>query len=1176
MYIKSMVLEGFKSYGKRIEINNFDKEFNAVTGFNGSGKSNILDAICFVLGITNLSQVRATSLQDLVYKSGQAGIQKATVTIIFDNRDRESSPIGYEHHKELVITRQIIIGGKNKYLINGLSVPNKRVQDLFCSVQLNVNNPHFLIMQGRITKVLNMKPFEILSMIEEASGTRMYETKKQMSLKTIEKKENKLKEINNVLEQEIAPKLNKLKEERSYYMEYQRVQRELEHYNRLNIAWEYIKTTKSYNEAEEQTQLTKNQINEKMTRINIGNKEIEEIDMKLNEMYKIKNAEFSEQLGKLEDELKDVEKEQFKITAKFNGNKEDIKATEKTAEELKANINDEEETLLVKEKEFEKVGSLFKELKENDEKDSVALMAAQENYQKISSGLLQTENGENATLEQQLINAKQYVTQAQTELQQLQMNLDHAKTQLNTKLKDMRNTKDEYRKDSNVLEKKEEILKNLEDQLARINYKDRLEELQAHKHTFNNEIRCLQDKIDLLEQQYPRLRFYYKKPDLNFKEDSVKGLVCTSLKIKNKNAAYALDLAAGAKLYNVIVDTEDNGMKLLERGQLQQRITIIPLNKIEGRTMDRHIIELAEKLVGADKVQPALSLIDFSEEIRPAMTWIFGQIFICKDMETAEKIAFHKKIMKKCVTLEGDIFDPVGALSGGAASKTESVLLKIEEYNKMKDLLKQKQQDLLKIDEDLITNEKAREQYVLLKDKYDLIKYEINMIQQRLQQTLHHKTKEEVELLKTNIDNLMERIDAARNLEKDNLIKTKELECQLKDVVNIRENQLKEAENLLTSLKKKAEKSRAEWQKREKEFQTLELEIKELRGIIQTEKQQLIKIEDKLIQLNEIGNTFAKELEEINVKVKSSKDRVKERKQIINKQNEEMQKLKTKKENITKQKGEDELEIKTLNHQIASCIGVSSKCAHKLKDLKKQYPWIEEDKQYFEKPGGMYDFKVNHPEETDKKLQQLRTECKQLKRNVNTRAINLLDKEEEQYNDMMKKKKIVENDKKKILETIQYLDKKKKEALQKAWLQVNKDFGSIFSSLLPGSNAKLVPPENQTITDGLEIRIGFSGVWKESLGELSGGQRSLVALSLILAMLLFKPAPLYILDEVDAALDLSHTENIGKMLKRHFKHSQFIVVSLKDGMFNNANVLFTTRFIDGMSTVIRTEKSKSK
>ena len=114
------------------------------------------------------------------------------------------------------------------------------------------------------------------------------------------------------------------------------------------------------------------------------------------------------------------------------------------------------------------------------------------------------------------------------------------------------------------------------------------------------------------------------------------------------------------------------------------------------------------------------------------------------------------------------------------------------------------------------------------------------------------------------------------------------------------------------------------------------------------------------------------------------------------------------------------------------------------------------------------------------------------------------------------------------------------------------------------------PPEGKDVLDGLEVKVAFGANWKESLSELSGGQRSLVALSLILSLLLFKPAPLYILDEVDAALDLSHTQNIGQMLKSHFKSSQFIVVSLKDGMFNNANVLFRTKFVDEVSTVGRT------
>ena len=133
-----------------------------------------------------------------MYKNGQAGITKASVSITFDNRDKKNSPMGYEHFDEVVIQRQVVVGGKNKYLINGSNIQNNRVIDFFRSVQLNVNNPHFLIMQGRITKVLNMKPPEILGLLEEAAGTKMYETKKQAAMRTLDKKQVKVEEINKV------------------------------------------------------------------------------------------------------------------------------------------------------------------------------------------------------------------------------------------------------------------------------------------------------------------------------------------------------------------------------------------------------------------------------------------------------------------------------------------------------------------------------------------------------------------------------------------------------------------------------------------------------------------------------------------------------------------------------------------------------------------------------------------------------------------------------------------------------------------------------------------------------------------------------------------------------------------------------------------------------------------
>lgn len=144
-----------------------------------------------------------------------------------------------------------------------------------------------------------------------------------------------------------------------------------------------------------------------------------------------------------------------------------------------------------------------------------------------------------------------------------------------------------------------------------------------------------------------------------------------------------------------------------------------------------------------------------------------------------------------------------------------------------------------------------------------------------------------------------------------------------------------------------------------------------------------------------------------------------------------------------------------------------------------------------------------------------------------------------QCQELEKKRQQLEKDKKHLYDAIKQLDEKKNRELIKAHEQISQDFGSIFTTLLPGTSAKLVPPTNAaSCLEGLEVKIAFNNKWKESLGELSGGQRSLVALSLILAMLKFKPAPIYILDEVDAALDMSHTQNIGAMIKKHFTESQ--------------------------------------
>lgn len=428
------------------------------------------------------------------------------------------------------------------------------------------------------------------------------------------------------------------------------------------------------------------------------------------------------------------------------------------------------------------------------------------------------------------------------------------------------------------------------------------------------------------------------------------------------------------QLYNVIVDTETTSKKILQHGQLQQRVTIIPLNKVGGRPMDNQLVHLAQKIAGADNVQPALSLIDYPEETRSAMAWIFGQIFICKDMETAKKIAFHDKIMRKCVTLEGDVVDPAGILSGGAALKTGSVLLKLDELKRIQNELNTKRKTLHNIEATLTNISHVAEKYTSLKQTFDLRNYEIGIIRQRLEQTEYYKVKEEVcvinimwqremsinvnffqiDSLEKSLEELSQKMTVAEQSEKESSKRAKEVEYQLKDATNIREKQLKDAEAELEKLKKKAENSRKEWQKREQEAETVELEIKELQKGIETGKEQLATSEEKLKELQEKGQGLEKELDEVKANVKCIQSKIKEQKDIINKHNAHMQKLIIRKEDINKQSKEAELDIKKLNHEINSIKKIATNCQERVSDLVKKYEWIEQDMIYFGKAGNVY------------------------------------------------------------------------------------------------------------------------------------------------------------------------------------------------------------------------------
>lgn len=1169
MYIKSIVLDGFKSYGSRVEINGFDPKFNAITGLNGTGKSNVLDAICFVLGMTTLTNMRASNLVDFIYKTGQAGVHKATVTIRFDNTDKEQSPPGYENNNEITVSRQVAMGGKNKYMLDGSNVPNKKVSDLFCSVQLNVNNPHFLIMQGRVTKVLSMKPQEILNMVEEAAGTRMYESKRIATLKILEKKDAKLDELNTIIKDDMTPKLEKLKEERSKYLELQRVDRELEHMLGLYRAWQFFATRRATEVATHNFNKASNKLKEIEDVMQANRETADNIEASIVEMRQDAHNKTGSKLHDLEVELKSVDKMEAKASAAEQAAKEDIETEQKKEKQLTKTLTEEETGLKNAEAAYEKSAAKFQKLKDEASNDAEALALAQRKYQAVCAGMEINAEGQEQTLQDQLMEVKAQVTETKTNLNKYNMEINQCRAKLKEKQRHSGSSTANYERDRKHLEMLVQDVKRIEGSLDKTNYsEERSQQLQTRRQELLMGMRNLRDKIVSIEDRNVRANFHYRDPEPNFNKSSVAGMVCRLFKVKDQINCTALETAAGGRLYNVVVDTDVTSKKLLQNGHLQNRTTFIPLNKIQAGKMNDEVIRTAQNLVGRENIQPCLSLISYDKKLQGAMEHIFGHTFVAKDINIARKVTFDNRIRMRCVTLDGDSTDPSGVLTGGARQKGASMLLMIEELRKFENDLAPLNTELEKVDVEIENLGHIEREFSNLKRQFDSKTAELNTLKLRLQGSTHHQQLEEVENLKSTIVELTQKIKENEPLLQSYESKAKELTSTIKDSEGHRQRKLKQADVEVKSTTTKSAASKKAWEQCEETAERLNMEIQEFRKNVDNYRSQLQQCsstdENDFKQKKEIANEIRQKKSQLIKDIKTEKEQ-------ITASNKTMKKLNDKKESLISKNAELELECKKQKHAIAevedqlkNSKGREADAAKIIGKDEKHLPAAEQ---------------LNETEAVDlqRKIRTNQEKKTKMSRNVNVKAQSMLEDEERQFNNTMKQVRIVQNDRKTLQLTISDLDKKKKAAIELAYAQVSKDFGSIFKTLLPGADAALKVPENMTILQGLEIKVSLGGIWKDNLGELSGGQRSLAALSLILAMLLFKPAPLYILDEVDAALDLSHTQNIGKMLQSHFQQSQFIIVSLKDGMFNNADVLFRTSFVDGMSAITRTvNSSKSR
>lgn len=1240
MYIYEIIIDGFKSYAQRTVVGPFDQHFNAITGLNGSGKSNILDSICFVLGITTWGQLRASSMQDLIYKQGTAGIEQASVSIVFNNEDESKSPAGYEKERTITVTRQIKLGGRHKFLINGRNAQQSAVLNLFQSVQLNIANPHFLIMQGHIAKVLNMKPLETLSMLEEASGTRMFEAKKLNALKTIEQKDSKVEDINKILTETITPKLEKLRGERSAYKEYLAAKTRVEEDTTAMAAFQYALARQEVMDAEDTE--TKFRIQELEVQLKQKEVEFKEIEKLMAEAKR--KPESTAALDELEKAVSKLEKDLHTIEAKKSRVEGEILAESRALKKMETQLHELETALPAKQSELATATAHVESTLRLKNAADAALSTLQH-------GFATSDSSASASLEGQLIAARQSLSEHQTALSKYERQLEVVMEDLTAAKSKLANSG--RTGDYGDLQAKFDLVKNEVAKLERelrsalqptadeaaiiANYPDianiamrattavltstqassssapsargakkagakatgarrgrkaddnemdidvaaaepvavastdlvgQIELRQARLYTFIRELgafmHSIEEEANSEMVQLESTNFRYTCPK-NVTDAQIQGQVCKLVTLKREATATALTIAGGGRWHHVVVDGQTTAKALLSEGRLARRTTFVPLDTVTSRPADVAMEASAQRQLGAGNVDLAQKLVTYAKPVEKAVSYVLGDTLICKDSGIARKATFEHKYARS-VTLDGDYFDKRGTLTGGQDASNRAPILAVLHRQQSRE----ERLSAIRTHMQVLEHLDAMLQQKL--DQYVRAKQESASLEQRLSLHPFHAQSSAVQKLEAEGAQLR---DTQVPLTQRAVHEASELVLSLERQMSAsKSTSASKAKSETAALQKSAKEAGAAWRAAQQKKVQLESETeeaaKELADLVAelTVKRQAIASNKE-----QLSGPIEDELRTVNGQLVTKRASLEHQLKLLESDRKNLEGLIKQRDEARDALSEARMEHGKLISDASEAKTKAKKARAHMDDLARRYPNIERDN-YAGQGGRSREEDLAHfTAQIDKLRASIAANEKKmnsLKRSINTKASAMLDSSEREYDDLQAKKKLIENDRASILRTIQELEAKKLDTLKKTYAQVSRDFTSIFSTLLPGASAKLLPVEGaESITDGLVVKVDLNNNYSTHLSELSGGQKSLLALSLVLALLRYNPAPMYILDEIDAALDLSHTQNIGTMLKTHFSQSQFIIVSLKEGMFNNANVLFKTRFELGISRVDR-------
>ena len=1162
MILKALEMQGFKSFPDKTVLE-FNKGITAVVGPNGSGKSNISDAVRWVLGEQSTKTLRGSKMEDVIFSGTNVRKAKgfAEVTLRLDNTDRSLN----KDSDEVSVTRRYYRSGDSEYLVNGESARLRDVNELFMDTGLG-RDGYSIVGQGKIADMVSPKASERRDMLEEAAGISHFRYRRGDAIKRLAQAEEnlvRLRDILSELESRVGPlKAQSEKAQKFIVLAGERKNLEIGIWlNTIDKTGEKMRDQEhkieiaeaSHKEA--QDELSK--IGEMIDKAADGTRDI---NIKLEEIRNSASG-FEEKLSDIDSQIKVAENSILHNNETIERINRDKAAENETEQNIDAAVSAARECI---QKAEEQIADATRQMDELSKQEETYRLSSSE-FSDRAAAL----SGEISALSVRLADCRVTAETANSSIEEIRSRISAIDESMGTR-------KDDY---DALLKRKadaEASLKEIQDEIVSVKnaidgytlrFENRGKKADSVKLAIDEKQRELhkgQDRVRLLEDLEKNMEGYFGAVKAVMKESGrgalrgIYGPVSQLITVKDKYSA-AIETALGAAVQNIVVDNETDAKRAM--GFLKEhragRATFLPITAIKGRVLSEQGLDDQYGFVSI-----ASDLVSYDNKYSEIIRWLLGRTAVAEDIDSAIAIAKKYSYRFRIVTLDGQVINAGGSMTGGSRVQNAGILSRGNEIERLKGSLAsmQKELDGMLSDYKLLSEDasaakaelegaegdllRAKEENIRREGELKLASDKLTSVSSGVKELL-----EEKETLEKRIESVSSGAEAARS--------------QIDELKETLENKEKELESI-TGDSKTLQKNREEVASKAAEIR---LRIVSLQKDVEANTDEITRLKNRktghLDRLSELDGEI-REIEEKNDELRALTERLSADEKALKANHGDAQnqinELISQRDELEKQANDLRLHERAKSEERERLSGDIARLEERKIAMRNEYDNLTsklyDEYQLTRREAAALEIEIDDYSLAAKRLAELKSQIRALG-SVNVSAIEEYKEVSERYEFLSGQINDVETSRAELNKMIDDLTGKMAEQFREQFNRINSCFGQTFIELFGGGKAELrLEDERDVLGSDIEIKVQPPGKNVQNINLLSGGEKGLSAIALLFAILKVTPAPFCIFDEVEAALDDVNVSRYAQYVRRMTKNTQFILITHRRGTMEEADVLY--------------------